>query len=362
MSKALFLCDVEIDPREGIYKKVSEQARVISIMVGECRLCSKTKDKSTMVLFKNGEQKSIDDIENYYSHIKNELNDAELVYIRHMLPSPKQLILISHIKRKKCRLLYEIPTYPYFGEQIKSSPHKIRTSIRILVDIVAWPFIYQKVDKLVAIRSSSKVKVYKKMLLIPNGIARKNINPFPIVEHNNGVNFVVVGTLYPYHGIDRLLNAFWKYHSSHDNEDVWLHIVGSSAEIDSLRKLVEVNHIPKIIFHGRMSTDELMEFYPKMDVGVACLALYRRNADIDTTLKVVEYLCYGLPIISSGTFPIDNSVFSRIRINVSNDSHPIVLESILDQLKDISISDRVLEQRIALTELTWESIIRKMLS
>lgn len=47
--------------------------------------------------------------------------------------------------------------------------------------------------------------------------------------------------------------------------------------------------------------------YEEFDVGLGCLALHRRNADIDTTLKIIEYYCRGVPVVTSGKEPIQRS-------------------------------------------------------
>ncbi|MBR4341490.1 MAG: glycosyltransferase [Lachnospiraceae bacterium] len=363
MSKAIFLCDVPVDLKEGIYKKVREQARVISSIVGSCILFSKPKGQNMAVYFANGEEIRQNEVEDFYGSVEKELKDCKIAYIRHMLPSPSQLKLIHKIKSSGCRLFYEVPTYPYFGEQIKESPHKLRTAIRIAVDIAAWPYLYSKIDRLVVIRSNKKVKIFKKMFLISNGIAESNIKPFDLTCHDkNVVNIVIVGTLYAYHGIDRLLYSLKNYYKKGNKKQVILHIVGASSEIDNLKKTVSEENIPNVIFHGTMTTEELMDFYPQMDLGVGCLALYRRNADVDTTLKVVEYLCYGLPVLTSGSFPLETERFAKVRLKVRNNNDIFSVKKIIGKLNSIRIEDRKEAQKTALSELTWSGIIRKILS
>ena len=361
MSKAIFICDVPIDHQEGIFKKVYEQARVISKIIGECVFFSQTRQKCSSIKFLDGIEKKVIDIESFYDRVFYELNGGDVIYIRHKFPSLKMLSLLIRAKKSCSKLFYEIPTYPYFGEQIKVSPHKFRTAIRILIDILAWPLIYYCVDSLIVIRSNTRARIYKKMHLIPNGIAVSNIFPFQIMEHPGEINLIVVGTLYSYHGIDRLVNSLKKYYANEKKDKISLHIVGSSREIDLIKQNVKKERVPNIFFYGKMNSIELSNFYSKMDIGVGCLALYRRNADVDTTLKAVEYLCYGLPVVTSGSLMLEDDEIKKMMISVSNDSENISLESIVRQYKRIGIKDRFMAQNLALAELTWDGIFKRIL-
>ena len=92
-------------------------------------------------------------------------------------------------------------------------------------------------------------------------------------------------------------------HEEADGVPVEFHIVGSSYTIDQLKKAASDYGLKRVVFHGIKTTDELNEMYEAFDVGLGCLALHRRNADIDTTLKIIEYYCRGIPAVTSGTGP-----------------------------------------------------------
>ena len=104
MSKAILLCDVQIDLNEGIYKKVSEQARVLSEIFGESVLISNLKRQYSAVYFEGGLEKKKCEVKHFYEKVSQELEGCSAVYIRHMLPSFRQLFLILKIKRNGCKI------------------------------------------------------------------------------------------------------------------------------------------------------------------------------------------------------------------------------------------------------------------
>ena len=138
-------------------------------------------------------------------------------------------------KHKGVTVYYEIPTYPYFGEQLKASRKKYRAIAKISLDVIFWPLIYRYIDKLVIIRSSTKARTYKKMIEITNGVRVDDIKSKTYSERKNNVfSMVAVGTLFPYHGYDRVLKGMAACHEYVGDVKVELHVVGSSQTIDDL--------------------------------------------------------------------------------------------------------------------------------
>lgn len=356
---ALFVANIELAETEGIYKKVVSEATAIGKVLGECDLVTKY-GKKTRVKKSNGdtlcfEQPVLDFILDCIDK-----NKTDFLYIRHMIPSPKLISVLSSAKKKGIRIYYEIPTYPYYGEQFKASRHKYRAVIKIGLDVIFWPLIYQFIDKLVVIRSSTKARHYPKMIEITNGVRVDNIQSKSYSENEHGAfRMVAVGTLYPYHGYDRILKGMVACGERVDNTQIEFHIVGSSQTIDDLHRMADDLNLHNVFFHGVKTTEELNEMYEQFDVGLGCLALHRRNADIDTTLKVIEYYCRGLPVVTSGKCPSSN--VEEYTIFVDDSEEPLSIPDILNDYKQINVNKKRQISMIAREIFSWDSIMTNLI-
>ncbi|MBM6948852.1 glycosyltransferase [Mordavella massiliensis] len=363
-NSAIFLCDVIPKQNEGIYKKVYAQAKEIAKKYGTCHFIAKSENGCYHSVISSENIKEIYETADIYN-ISNDVirkENVQFIYVRHMLPSHRHICFIKFCKKKAIKLYYEIPTYPYFGEQIKSSTHKLRTLLRISLDAVTWPFIYQYLNKLIVIRSNSKVKIYQKMKLSVNGVVTNDISDnIHGITRGNEIHFAIVGTLYYYHGIDRFIKGMKEYQDRNGKYQVYLHIVGESPEIYKLRNIVEKHNIKNVYFHGYKSTDELNEMFNKIDVGIGCLALYRRNADIDTTLKIIEYMCRGIPVLTSGLLPVKRTELEKTAIFISNNNSVINIEEVCNTYIKISIDEKKKLSEIARKIFDWSFIMERNL-
>lgn len=357
--KALFVANIEMQESEGIYKKVNAEADAIAQKLGECELITKN-GKSAKIKKVNGKvivtQQSVLD----YVERCTKNNELDFLYIRHMIPSFRLLSLLRISKKNGIKVYYEIPTYPYFGEQFKASRRKYRAIAKIGLDVIFAPLIYNYIDKLVVIRSNSKAKTYKKMYEITNGVRTDDIRSKNYEEKWDGIfRMVTVGTLFPYHGYDRVLKGLRACNEVVDNVPVEFHVIGASQTIDDLHQQANSLGLKNVFFHGMKTTAELNDMYEKYDVGLGCLALHRRNADIDTTLKVVEYYCRGIPVISTGKCPLKDERFSHI---VEDSEAAVDIADIFHYFRGLKKEELQSLSGIAKHQFAWESIMEDCLS
>lgn len=370
----IFIADEFESISEGIYKKILNQSRAISKILNECSLISKNNNKVIIKHIHDGiettrSEHSIFKWTLFWKFSKSILIESlmlivksrnpGILYIRHMMrPSFLLLFVLIIAKIKKYKIYYEIPTYPYFYEQIKGSKNKILTFLRLLIEYLQWPIIYILSSKIITILSNSKKRKFKKMKVVTNGFDPEEvpIKTRSIIEST--INFIGVGTIFPYHGYDRLIEAIADDYNKSGIIRYKFHIVGQSSEIEILRNKVIKNNIHNIIiFYGILTGERLSNLFNNCDIGVGCLKLFMRNADLDTTIKSIEYLGRGLPVLSSGGI-ISENIFLPL-LKVKNDDSPIDLsiirEEFINKNLDLSTQQKIREM------YSWTYIMKNIL-
>ena len=361
--KALFVANLDLSETEGIYKKVNAQAEAIGKAVGSCDIVTRKGKNARIKSCETGMVTESKDA--FLDYVLKQINntDVEFLYIRHMIPSFKLIKVLKAAKKKGIKLYYEIPTYPYFGEQIKVSKKKYRAIAKVSIDIFFWPLIYKYITKLVVIRSSAKAKLYSKMIEITNGVKTEGIiskdYSLSDTEQKKVFRMVAVGTLYPYHGYDRILKGLRSCNEKIGDVEVEFHVVGSSFTIDDLKAAADNMGLKHIVFHGVKTTEELNALYDMFDVGLGCLALHRRNADIDTTLKIIEYYCRGVPVITSGQSPLKDE---RFTLTVADNEEAVDIKQIYDFYTHLNQESLAQLSIIAKNQFSWINIMQHLIN
>lgn len=354
--KILFVANLELDKNEGIYKKVYAQAEALALNFGSCLLLTKS-GLNAVENFIGQNKKNISDIAFFdyiLDYIKN--NKVDALYVRLMVPSFNLIRILKFAKSNNVRILYEIPTYPFFGEQLKAARKKYRGLIKIFLNIVFFPFINHYVDRIIVIRSNSKIKLFKKMYEITNGVNVNMIKSKKQLLSDHVFRMVTVGTLYSYHGYDRILKGLNACNEKIGECIVEFHIIGKSQTINDLKKQVSSLGLQHVFFHGLKNSKELNDLFDNFHVGLGCLALHRRNADIDTTLKVIEYFCRGIPVISSGETPFSDKNFV---MKVPNNDDAISIELIYRFYKSLSLDSLNSLSSVAKDTFSWNKIMKQ---
>ena len=166
-------------------------------------------------------------------------------------------------------------------------------------------------------------------------------------KSNETIRFLMVNRLVKKKRVDLVINAFKKL-----KIDYQLIIIGGGEEYDSLYQIIIDNNLQdKINLTGRISDEKLKEYLVNSDVFIS-LDL----ADFDIT--VVEAMSYGLEIIVSSDFVIDDDFkkYKAIRPVSPNvvDIQEVVKDTIVNFGK---VKPNVKE----LDNLTWEYYFSKIL-
>ena len=203
--------------------------------------------------------------------------------------------------------------------------------------------------------------MYKKMIEINNGAFVENIKEKKYKKNNNIFSLVAVGTLYPYHGYDRILQGLKNCNETINGKKVEFNIIGKSQTIDELKDKVFELGLKNVKFWGIKNVDEMNKLFDNFDVGLGCLALHRRNADIDTTIKIIEYYCRGITVVTSGISPMDNIISSNT-IVIQDSEEAINIEEIYNKYIKIKDEEKIKVAQKAKKIFSWKTIMKEMLN
>lgn len=130
-------------------------------------------------------------------------------------------------------------------------------------------------------------KYNKPFAVIANGVDLNDVEHLPPTKNTNPVITLVASPGMDWHGVDKLIRF------AETCPDIIVNIVGYSAED------IEIPVPENVHLHGFLNRNQLREIYLTTDVACGTLALHRKNMEEACTLKVREYLAYGIPIILS---------------------------------------------------------------
>lgn len=361
---------VKVSLRDGISKKIMSQASAISKKKNNCTLlCLNEESRFQKIIYENGLMKtysignqiktnitSLGRVDPFIKAVEAEVgNSRDGLYIRHMIPS---LYYLKFLKKYSLYgIFYEIPTYPYYYEQIKASNNKALTLLRLSQETLFWPLIYKTVTKIVAIPCNSTAIKFKKMQYITNCYSSFG-KYIPSVSNNTDkseLNLLGVGTIQRYHGYEKIIELMHKS----PNVRAKFIIVGG-GEVSYLKTLVkDYQMTERVVFTGPKGGEELERLYAEADVGVGTMALELRKADIDTGIKILDYYIHGLPVVSSGVCPWNESIGERPFIVLDKMSK---MEDIIELNNRFDIEARRKLANSTAEQYSWETVMGRVLN
>ncbi|MDD2972729.1 MAG: glycosyltransferase [Lachnospiraceae bacterium] len=223
-------------------------------------------------------------------------DDVNVLYIRYPKASFELIIFLKRVKKRNpnCKVLIEIPTYPYAGE---------RTTENSYIDICDKLFrkmLKNYVDRIVTF-SNDKVIFGIKTIRINNGINfSENLLKENLNDSSKDIHMIAVATMKSWHGYERLIIGISDYYKENGKRNVFLHMVGTGPELIKYQQLVSKNKLKdKIIFYGKKEGKELDSIFNTCDIGVLSLGNHRKNLFLTSELKSREYAAKGLLMIGS---------------------------------------------------------------
>ncbi len=124
-------------------------------------------------------------------------------------------------------------------------------------------------------------------------------------------------------------------------------MVGEGTELAYYKSLVQQYKLEEsVIFYGKRFGSELDEIYNKSDIAIGCLGLYKKGVNTVSSLKTVEYVSKGLPVVNGFVEDLFSSN-PQFVCEFDNDDSPINLCDILgwyeDLIKKYSSKEKLVE-------------------
>lgn len=256
--------------------------------------------------------------------------DTDILYFRNVGFSIRFAQKLKEIKKQipDIRIMMEIPTYPFVGEQKNFT---IKERINSFFSKAVWKFC---VDQFVV------------MGMDPN---KKKLYGIPVIHATNGVNFdeeavasgdvqentinmICVSGCYFWHGYDRIINGLSDYYQNNNSPcNINLYIVGQGDCLQEYRELAEkADLLDKHIFLcGKREGEALQAVFNKCSLAIECLGLHRKGMTLCFSIKSREYAAKGLPMITSGELDISHEDSQTYIFKVPADETPINIDEIV---------------------------------
>jgi glycosyltransferase involved in cell wall biosynthesis len=138
----------------------------------------------------------------------------------------------------------------------------------------------------------------KKSIFIPNTIPVDLDKPLPgAIGKGDKINIIFVANFRPWHGLSKVINGLKK--AGAEGERIILHLVGKIPEED--RNIL--NGFRNVVMHGELPNEEINVLYADMDFALGGFNLDVKDMKEATSLKVREYLAWGLPTLIGSRDP-----------------------------------------------------------
>jgi len=273
----------EASADSGVYKKVLSQIKYWSMYGNEVRVFQIT-EKNLLIeneyaiwrAFKYSSLSNYDRLIKAWYLVADEVANwsPDVVYLRFDIFSPA-FIKIA----KKIPIVVEVNTDDF-------KEYCLKHDFRCFYNLLTRKFLFENASGIAFVSKEISEKSYFKIFnkpyaVIGNGIDLSLYSSTP-PPNNVGFNLVFIGSEgYAWHGADKIvklaqIKSEWQFH-----------LIGTKKDFG----------LPNVKAYGTLSREQYEPIMVRSDVAIGSLALHRIGINEISTLKVREYLAYGLPVI-----------------------------------------------------------------
>lgn len=224
----------------------------------------------------------------------------------------------------KCKIVMEIPTYPYDKE---------------MTSLIEWPRLIKDrwsrkklkhyIDRIVTF-SDDDVIFGIPTIRTMNGIDFDTVPPRRIQENTDAaIHVIMVANFASWHGLDKLIDGMISYYSEHPERTLILHIVGGGKVVDEEIERVAHSIVKDyVIFHGPLVGSALLNLYDRVTLAIDVCDGEEQGVFLSSSLKTREYVAKGLPVV--GAIEIDMSRSMKEYFYQFKDTHTINVHEMIE--------------------------------
>ena len=239
----------------------------------------------------------------YKLNILDNVRNGSVVYIRYNGSCFKLINKLRLLKKKKCLIYVEIPTYPYYNE------YSFLDKILNYKEILTHHLLKLYVDKIITY-SRDEIIFGIKTINVSNCIDFERISKNSFSKEKKSlvseIHSIAVAAFSKWHGYDRVIEGMKKYYDNNPKVKFYFHLVGDGKELSKYENMINKYKLSQyVLIHGKLIGSELDKIYEKMDLGFDALGRHRSGVLYNSSLKGKEYLAKGLPIVSGVNTELD---------------------------------------------------------
>ncbi len=241
-----------------------------------------------------------------------------------------------HQENPKCKIVWELPTYPYDGEWGKS----VKTWPLLWKDRYYRRYAHKCIDRIATLTDDKEIFGIP-TLRIKNGVDLSKILPKKVIR-SCALHMIAVSTFCWWHGYDRFIEGLHRYYKNNGERDIVLHFVGEGEEQSHYQQMVSRYHLGEhIIFHGIQLGENLNRLYDLCELGLASLGCHRKGVEKISELKTHEYIAKGIPFVCSiQEIDMENRGKDMIYLQIANDDSPVDVHQVLKFYDELYREDR----------------------
>ena len=358
MNKCLYITLQPIEKGDGASDKAFAQRNAITKIGIESHIAYLKNEKGKLTFFIDGTRsEKITRYGDIYTFLFRAIDNLgiNILYIRYVgMACYKFNKFLKMSKAKGIRIYLEIPTYPYDGELVFTSP-------RLIYRMYRERFFRRYLRKYIyrIVTSSLFDEIFSTPTIkISNAPARH----LPISKGNveiGSFKMIAVANLAFWHGYDRLIRGMANYYEACPDINVYLTIAGEGDPIvnEELKTLVKNKGLTNYVFFvGQKTNGELDEYFDNAQIAIGCLGCHRKKINEVKSLKNVEYAMRGVPFVySESNSDFDNKPYVY---RLPADESDIDIKSLVLFVNNLNMTAEEISENVS--DFTWENQMRKV--
>lgn len=368
--KALFLIFHGFSPHNGISKKIWGQVEGLNRCGIDTRLCYydvdgegngawKVQDEAIQVFGKGirAKVRKRMDYRAVVSYVRRE--QIAVVYMRSFHnANPFTIHMIKEFRRAGCKVVMEIPTFPYDQEYITFGMR-----VELLIDRLFRRKLAGLLDGIVTF-SDAQAIFGQRTIRISNGIDFNEVplrRPFRRGADDDTVHLLAVAEIHYWHGYDRLIAGLARYTREGRATRVVFHLVGAltgDRERAEILTPIQQNGLEEQVrLYGPLSGSDLDTLFDRADLAIGSLGRHRTGIHTIRTLKNREYAARGIPFVYSESDPdFDGREYV---LAVPPDDSPIDVARLVAFSRHVEAEPDAIRESVR--RLSWEVQMRHVL-